>query len=148
MTTWTGNERRKDITLEVLKEMREWFDQHEKKEDAKFEALQGEIKETRIQAEERHDEMLRRQEALTQSTLAVVNKQNATLEEIHKLFKAAFPDGDAEMHRRAHEAWIRKTEKEEEFWLDVKKKAVAAALIGVGAWIMVALWVAFLQGPK
>jgi hypothetical protein len=78
----------------------------------------------------------------------LLNANNATTREIHELFNAAFPNGNAEEHRRAHEAWIKKTEKEEEFWLDVKKKAVGAVVTAVVLWVGVVLWGAVVAGPK
>ena len=144
----TGERRNNDLTLEVIREMREWFEQHEKEEHMKFDAIQAEIKQNRRESEERHGEMVRRMENMSHSTLSVVSEQNRALKEIHQLFKASFPDGDGDAHRLAHMKWIKKTEAEEEFWLDVKKKVVGWGAVALIGWIGIAVWAAFLQGPK
>jgi hypothetical protein len=43
---------------------------------------------------------------------------------------------------------IKKTEKEEEFWLDVKKKAVGTVVTAVVLWAGIILWGAVVAGPK
>lgn len=128
---WDGNERRKDnITLEVITTMKEWLEEHK-------EEMQGHTR----RIEDRLDQ-------LSKSTLSIVTEQNKSLREIHALFKAAFPDGDAASHRKAHEDWIERTKVEKEFWLDIKKKVVGAAVLAILAWGGLALWAAFLAGPK
>lgn len=128
---WDGNERRKDnITLEVITTMKEWLKEHK-------EEMQGHTR----RIEDRLDQ-------LSKSTLSIVTEQNKSLREIHALFKAAFPDGDAASHRKAHEDWIERTKVEKEFWLDIKKKVVGAAVLAILAWGGLALWAAFLAGPK
>lgn len=146
-STYAGAERRRDQTLEGVKEMREWFENHEKEEHARYDALQVEIVQTQDLSQKRHEELVKRMDAMSQSTVAVVTKQNQTLAEIHALFKKAFPDGDAEAHRKAHEHWIEKDKKEQEFWLDIKKKVVGWAVTAAMAWGGIVLWAAFVRGP-
>lgn len=129
--TWTGPERRKDnLTLEVVTTMREWLETH---------------KEEMLGHTQRIEERL---EQLSASTLSVVNEQNKSLREIHDLFKAAFPEGDATAHRKAHEDWIERSKAEKEFWLDIKKKVLGWGIIALLGWIGIALWAAFLRGPQ
>lgn len=80
--------------------------------------------------------------------ISALTKQNVTIEEIHKLFKAAFPEADAEGHRRAHESWIAKEKQDKEFWLKLKQNTINWIVIAVLSWVGVILWAAFLQGPK
>lgn len=151
VTEWDGMNRRKQadhIFLELMVETRKMIEDHERREEATFNVLRDEINGTRRESVKRHEDITARLEAMSQSTMTLLNANNATTREIHALFKAAFPGGNAEEHRRAHEAWIKKTEKEEEFWLDVKKKAVGALVTAVVLWVGVVLWGAVVAGPK
>jgi hypothetical protein len=149
MSNWTGDERRvENVAIDLMKEMREWLDRHEQDENLKYDRLQSEIILYRESSDKRHDDALKRIEQLSASTLSVVEKQNGAVFEIHKLFKEAFPEGDVQKHRHAHEQWIKKSAAEADFWLDVKKKAAASVLTGIVIWVGIALWIAFLQGPK
>jgi hypothetical protein len=60
----------------------------------------------------------------------------------------AFPDQDADGHRRAHEAWIKKTEAQAKFLDDMKASVVKWGAIALLGFIAVAVWRAALQGPK
>lgn len=145
---WEGPERRHDITLEVLKEMREWFAQHEKDERMKFDELQAEIRANRLDTEARHQEIVDRMEHMSKSTLNVINEQNHALNEIHALFRKAFPEGDAEKHRSAHEDWIARDKADKEFWLKLKQHVINWAVVALLGWGGLILWAGFLQGPK
>lgn len=151
VTEWNGIDRRKQadfIFLELMVETRKMMEDHERREESTFQALRDELLHTRSESERRHEELTKRFDSMSQSTLSLINANNATTTEIHKLFKLAFPEGDAEAHRRAHEAWIAKSAKEEEFWLDIKKKAVGAVVTAVVLWVGVVLWGAIVAGPK
>jgi hypothetical protein len=127
---WTGPERRKDnLTLEVVTTMREWLETHKEKMLGHTQRIEDRL------------------EQLSASTLSVVNEQNKSLREIHALFKAAFPEGDAAAHRKAHEDWIERSKAEKEFWLDIKKKVIGWGIVALLGWIGIALWAAFLRGP-
>ena len=134
-------------TLEVVQVMKEWLDKHEEEEREIYREIKADIMKTREDSEKRHDATISRLEQLSKSTLAVVNEQNRALKEIHALFKSAFPDGNGEAHRLAHEKWIKKAEQEEEFWMDVKKKVVGWAAVAIIGWVGIAIWAAFLRGP-
>jgi hypothetical protein len=67
--------------------------------------------------------------------------------DIQKMFVTAFPDGDADGHRRSHEAWMSKTKREEEFWMHLKKQVVAWGVIAALAWLTLIAWAGFLKGP-
>lgn len=116
--------------------MREWFAAHEAADERKFEAVQEELRQSRLRMEE-----------MSKSTLAVVMEQNRVVTEIHTMFSEAFPEGDVESHRRAHEKWIKKAEADEQFWLKLKQHVVNWAVVAVIGWIGIALWAAFLRGP-
>lgn len=148
---WNGIDRRKQadyIFLELMVETKKMMEDHERREESTFQVLRDELLHTRSESERRHEELTKRFDSMSQSTLSLINANNATTQEIHKLFKLAFPEGDAEAHRRAHEAWIAKATKEEEFWLDIKKKAVGAVVTAVVLWVGVVLWGAIVAGPK
>ena len=146
---WDGNERRgiDGITLKLMAEVRAAMEKHEKDEQVVFTEIKEMIKEKDEASEQRHRDLGARFDAMQQSTSALLFENNRTTSEIHKLFKAAFPDGDAESHRKAHEHWIEKDKQDKEFWLDIKKKAVGAAVTAVLLWAGIALWTAFLKGP-
>jgi hypothetical protein len=147
---WSGTERRAidSVTLQLMAEMRHSLEKHEKMEEQKFQEIKSDIDAHRLESDRRHEELCRRIDNMSQSTMTVIGQINATSQEMHKLFKAAIPNEDPEGHRRAHETWIKKSEKEEEFALDIKKKAVGAVVVAVIFWVGIALWTAFLQGPK
>lgn len=148
---WNGINSRKQadyIFLELMVETRKMMGDHERREESTFQALRDELLHTRSESEHRHEELTKRFDSMMQSTLSLINANNTTTQEIHKLFKLAFPEGDVEAHRRAHEAWNAKATKEEEFWLDIKKKAVGAVVTAVVLWVGVELWGAIVAGPK
>lgn len=149
MPAWEGDDRRQNeaIVVEVMREMREWFDRHEKDERMKFDALQSEIRENRVNSEERHREIVNRMEHLSVSTMSVVTEQNRALKEIHALFKKAFPEGDAEKHRAAHEAWIEKDQADKQFWIKLKQHVINWAVVALLGWGGLIIWAAFLRGP-
>lgn len=64
------------------------------------------------------------------------NKLEHSIEDIHEMLidlKTAFPNGDLDGHRRAHEAMIKAAEAQEKFWENVKldfvKKGVWGAFV-------------------
>lgn len=146
---WDGHERRSidAITLQLMAEMRKTMERHESREDALLDEIKTMVGDNKKESERRHAELSQRFEQMQQSTHALIFENNRTTSEIHKLFKEAFPDGDAVSHRQSHEKWIAKAEAEERFWLNIKEKAVTAIVIAVIGWAGLALWAAFLQGP-
>ena len=67
---------------------------------------------------------------------------------INDAIAQAVPDGDIDGHRRHHEALIKKAEESAEFWANMRKKLAEWGLIGFIGWALIALWQAFLLGPK
>ncbi len=63
-------------------------------------------------------------------------------------FIAAFPNGDATLHRVAHENQICIAKERRLFWGRIKFTFVALALTAVTGWIAIVVWKAFLLGPK
>jgi hypothetical protein len=149
MSDWRGDERRHidSVTLQMMAEVRIMMAQHEKQESAVFDELKAGIQENRVSSERRHDEMSERFAAMQQSTMALLRNNNQTVNEIHKMFKTAFPEGDAESHRRAHEAWIEKEKSEREFWLKTKQHVTQWGIVVVLGWAGLILWAGFLKGP-
>lgn len=82
-----------------------------------------------------------------------------SIEGIHETLiemKSAFPNGDLDGHRRAHEAMIKAAEAQERFWQDVKldfvKKGVWAGLVLVLSLIAIGIYykasILFVTPPK
>lgn len=67
---------------------------------------------------------------------------------LQEALHASFPEGDADGHRRHHEALIRKAEESAEFWAKMKLEIYKYGLFGFLGWAGYALWQAFLKGPK
>lgn len=70
-----------------------------------------------------------------------------SVKDVHDLIleiKEAFPNGDIDGHRRAHESMIKAAEAEERFWesvkLDVVKKGVWAVLIVIISLVVVGIY--------
>lgn len=147
---WTGEERRSidGVTLKLMTEVRVAMENHEKKEETKFTELKAEIRETRIESDNRHTEVLDRFNAMQESTMSMLNINNGTTNEIHRMFKEAFPEGDVQAHRKAHEHWIEKDRADKEFWLKLKLEVVKWGVVAMVGWAGIALWTAFVQGPK
>lgn len=76
------------------------------------------------------------------------------VEVIDSLIKEAFPQGDAEGHRRHHEAVIKAAEKKAQFWTDMADSTAKWGLAGFGVWAFwtlahaVALWIQSGAHPK
>lgn len=68
-------------------------------------------------------------------------------QELHKLMKDAFPEGDPTGHRKHHEAVIAKAEARAEFWKKLSFEISKGGLLGFLTWALYALWQYFLQGP-
>jgi hypothetical protein len=64
------------------------------------------------------------------------------------IIATAFPDSDADGHRRAHEAWIKKTEASTKFWDDLRASIAKWGAIGLLSFIAIAVWRSVLEGPK
>jgi hypothetical protein len=59
----------------------------------------------------------------------------------------AFPEGDADGHRRHHEAVIKAAEDKAKFWEKMRYEITRAGLLGFLLWALSAVWQAALQGP-
>lgn len=149
VSEWDGTERRgiDGMALQLMAEVRKAMESHERNEAKEMQELKDLIKENKRESERRHDDLGKRFDAMQQSTSALLFENNKTTSEIHKLFKAAFPDGDSEAHRKAHERWIEKDKADREFWTKFKADAIRWALFAAAGWAGIALWGAFLKGP-
>jgi hypothetical protein len=146
---WTGEERRgiDGITLKLMAEVRSTIERHEKMEEGKFADIKQDIEEHRAESNQRHAELTSRFDQMQSSSLHLLQANNTTVTEIHKMFKAAFPEGGPDAHRRAHESWIEKDKADREFWLKTKQHVVQWGIIVALAWLGVAAWASFLKGP-
>jgi hypothetical protein len=66
---------------------------------------------------------------------------------LFRSFVKAFPEGDADGHRKAHESWIRKEAEDREFWLRLKSNVINWAVIAALGWAGIAIWAAVIKGP-
>lgn len=55
-------------------------------------------------------------------------------EAIEEAFQKSFPNGDADGHRRAHEAVIKTVEDKAEFWHDMRKSVMKWGIVGFAIW--------------
>ena len=146
---WDGTERRgvDGVALQLMVEVRKAMDKHEADEKEVFTEIKDLIKEKDESSKKRHNELSGRFDAMQQSTASLLFENNRTTSEIHKLFKAAFPEGDAESHRKAHESWIAKDKADREFWTKLKGDAIRWVFFAAAGWAGVVLWAAFVKGP-
>ena len=84
---------------------------------------------------------------------SAVNYYRATQDEgieraIDKAMLKAFPQGDAEGHKRAHEAEIKAAEAKEKMYSELRMSVAKWGLAGLLGWAAISLWQAFLLGPK
>lgn len=148
---YTGPDRRMrpdSETFNLISETREMVEKQEAEMAKQFGVIHKELRDQNAASNERHEKLGERLEHISESTLHAINLQNTTIQEIHKLFKAAFPEADAEGHRKAHESWMAKEKEDREFWLKLKQNTVNWGVIVLLGWIGLALWSAFLTGPK
>ena len=141
--TWDGHERRKPAntaeaeTFNLIMDTRQAVEEHKLEMQAQFHEMKKEM--------ESHATKVER---LSESTLSVIEKQNVLIRQLKDAFTKAFPEGDAESHRRAHEEWIEKDKAEREMWIKLKQNTINWVVIAVLSWAGFAVWAAFLQGPK
>jgi len=64
------------------------------------------------------------------------------------LLDRAFPYGDPEGHRTAHEAQMQAVLDRAEFWKTMRTEVSKWGILGVLGWLAYHAWAAFLQGPK
>jgi phage gp16-like protein len=146
---WTGEERRgiDGITLKLMAEVRSTIERHEKMEEDKFREIKQDLDDHRSASDLRHKELTQRIDQMSHSTMQALNSNGQTTREIHAMFIKAFPEGDAEGHRKAHESWIRKESEDREFWLKLKSNVINWAVIAALGWVGIAVWAAFVKGP-
>ncbi len=63
-------------------------------------------------------------------------------------FINAFPKGDPDAHRIAHERIIEESTDSRQFWRAIRLALAILMLGGIASWIGVVVWRAFLMGPK
>ena len=70
----------------------------------------------------------------------------AQFDELNKLIRSAFPDGDPAGHRRAHEAGIRSAERWTKIKLSVMEKVITGGVWGLVVFLALAAWEHFKRG--
>ena len=142
MGNWDGAERRVTFavaeaeTFNLIMETRVAVEEHKQEMQRQFQGIKEEL-----------DLHANRVEKLSESTLTVIEKQNLLIREIKDAFTKAFPEGDAESHRKAHEAWIEKDKADREFWLKLKQNTINWIVIAILSWVGLVVWGAFVHGP-
>ena len=142
MSHWSGPERRAEFatteaeTFNLIMDTRVVVEEHKKEMQQQFKEMREEL-----------DNHAHRVEKLSESTLSVIEKQNALIKELKDAFVKAFPEGDAESHRKAHEEWIEKDRADKEFWIKLKQNTINWVVIAILSWVGLVLWGAFIQGP-
>lgn len=134
--------------FQLMQETRQMVREQEALMDAKFDAVSVELEQQRRASEARHKDLADRIDHMSDSTIKALENQNLAVRELKKMIQDAFINGNPHEHRREHEEWHEQKEADKEFWLDIKKKAVGAIVTGIVVWAGLALWTAFLQGPK
>jgi len=123
-------------TFNLIMDTRAAVEEHKKEMQQQFKEMREEL-----------DNHAHRVEKLSESTLSVIEKQNALIKELKDAFVKAFPEGDAESHRKAHEEWIEKDRADKEFWIKLKQNTINWVVIAILSWVGLVLWGAFIQGP-
>ena len=73
---------------------------------------------------------------------------DALAKAIKHAMEVGFPDGDAELHRRAHEAQIKAAEDRSKMYITLRTEVAKYGLLGLIGWLFVMAWQGFLQGPR
>ena len=68
--------------------------------------------------------------------------------QLESLIGKAFPNGDADGHREAHEAQMTAIRDRAAFWKAMLLEVSKWGVLGVLGWMAYHLWAAFIQGPK
>ena len=69
-------------------------------------------------------------------------------EAVATLMIKSFPEGDADGHRKAHEAQMQAVQARAEFWKKLLFEVAKYGVMGVLGWLALKVWVAFLAGPS
>lgn len=146
---YAGPERRvTDIAaFQLMAETRQKTLDLEKMMTDKINQVKEELDTHMLKSEQRHMELMRSMDELKQSTLAAIMGINNLVEENRKMFYRSVPDGDIDAHRHAHEEWVKKEEKSDKFYTELKTNTIKGLLLLASGWILATLWSGFLQGP-
>lgn len=68
-------------------------------------------------------------------------------EAVTKVMMESFPEGDAILHRKRHEAEIAMLEARTDFWAKMRYEVTRWGLLGVLGWTAIVAWKAFVKGP-
>ncbi len=78
----------------------------------------------------------------------IMDEPNMFARAITVAMERAFPAGDPDGHRKAHEASIQAYEARAEFWKKMAFEITKYGLFGLLGWLTYVIWTAFLQGPQ
>lgn len=70
------------------------------------------------------------------------------LQRLEEMIKEGFPDGDAEAHRKYHEALIRKAEERTRFYAELRVKLAEKGIWAVIVFVGAALYWYIKEGPR
>lgn len=87
-------------------------------------------------------------EATERAAKAAEIAKESVKEVVEEAMANAFPDGDVNGHRAAHEAWIKKVDESAAFWREMREELTKYGLIAFLGFVVVAAWQSFLQGPS
>lgn len=69
-------------------------------------------------------------------------------EQLSMMMKSAFPNGDPDGHRKAHEDDMAAIAARADFWRKMLFEVTKYGLFGVLGWLAYTVWAAFVQGPS
>ena len=81
-------------------------------------------------------------------TAHMMSEPEEVAQVIEARMKSAFPNGDLDGHRVAHEAAIQAALDRAEFWKKLLFEVTKYGVFGVVGWLAYVVWQAFLQGPN
>lgn len=74
--------------------------------------------------------------------------EKAITKAVERAMHNAFPEGDAEGHRRHHEAVIKAAEERAALWKDARSSVAKWGAVGLVGWLLHLAWIGVLAGPK
>ena len=124
------------------------LESHTKEEMERYNEIISKIDDNDNASIDRHDEALLKIKHLTDSVNAWMNGNGEFISAIRRAFPKddeGKPDYDG--HRTAHLSWISDANEQKEFKKFLKNTIIGAVVLGMGGFVLIATWVAFLKGP-
>ena len=142
---WDGADRRAQDSLNRFHTI---LESHTKEEMERYNEIISKIDDNDNASIDRHDEALRKIKHLTDSVDAWMSGNGEFISAIRRAFPRddeGKPDYDG--HRTAHLSWISDAHEQKEFKKFLKNTIIGAVVLGMGGFVLIATWVAFLKGP-